>query len=371
MGCRRTERLGNIDPRVSAGANMTIITYVDDTSAELDRYAKRLRTADVKVTALLPPTPFDPDMITATRADVYVIDYELEKVTKTYEGATLATAIRERLPEHPIVLLSKRSLVVPSRTRPLSLLFDDIVFKDELDKHPTTVRSRIVALADAFAELRRKRRRDVRAVLTVLRARKEEAPEILRVTPPLDVVSDGAQWEVRSLGEWIRRELLAYPGVLYDALHAATVLGVDVSAFRSISGQGLFDDAAYGGVFAAVDDRWWRSRLLVTAQELIAKSAVQPGPAHITFPNAFHKLHGERLRRSVCVYCGEHGPDAVCYVLRQPVHTEHSLAYRPDARPAAMDEARVSFKAIRETDDVIDEYLDERSREIAEQVRNE
>jgi hypothetical protein len=357
--------------RVAPGKQMITITYVDDTSSELERYAKRLRTTDVEVTALLPPTPFDPAKITATRADVYLIDYELEKVTKTYEGATLATAIRERLHEHPIVLLSKRSLIAPSRSRPLALLFDDIVFKDELDKQPGSARDRVVTLARVFADLRRKRRRDIRAVLSVLHARKEEEAEVLKAFPPLDVVSDAAQWEVRALAEWIRREFIAYPGILYDDLHAATALGLDATALRAGSVQAIFKDAAYTGAFSSIEQRWWRSRLLVTAHEQIAQSDIPVGPAHTTFLEAFHAVRGTSLRRSVCVFCGASRPDAVCYVLRKPVHTEHSLAYRPDTRSAAMDEARVSFKAIQETDDVVDEYLDEQSREIARQLRNE
>lgn len=357
--------------RVATSTQMITITYVDDTSSELERYAERLRTRGVRVTALLPPTPFDPEKITATGADVYVIDYELEKVTKTYEGATLATAIRERLREHPIVLLSKRSLIGPARTRPLALLFDDIVFKDELSRQPAAARDRIVVLAQVFAELRRRRRRDIRAIIGVLQARSEEESEVRRALPPLEAVADGAQWEVRALAEWIRRELLAYPGILYDDLHAATALGVDVRAFRANAVQRLFRESVYDGAFAAIERRWWRSRLLVTAHQQIAHSDIPVGSARTTFPEAFQALQGTSLRRSVCLVCGEGGPDAVCYVLRKPVHTEHSLAYRPDTRSAAMDEARVSFKAIQETDDVVDEYLDEQSREIARQLRNE
>lgn len=346
------------------------ITYVDDTPKELDRYTRRLSADGLVVTPMPPPSPFDPAKVYATRADLYVLDYELEKVAKTYEGATLATAIRQHFSEHPIVLLSKRTLVQPARTRPLSLLFDDILYKDELDKHPAAGRRRIISIGEGFAALRSKRRRDVDALLAALGARKIEEHEVLRSVPPLDIVSDTNQWSVREIAEWIRRELLTYPGVFYDELHAATVLGVDVSTFRSDRVQALFASSKYDGVFAEIDPKWWRSRLLAGAHTLAVEAGVEPGASQLAFPAALRSKR-LRVRLSTCVSCGEHGPEAVCYVLEAPVHIEHSLAYRPDARSAAMDEARVSFKAIRETDRVVDEYLAEEDRVIADELRNQ
>jgi CheY-like chemotaxis protein len=346
------------------------ITYVDDTPEELERYTRRLSDDGLVVNPMPPPSPFDPAKVYATRADLYVLDYELEKVSKTYEGATLATAIRQQFSEHPIVLLSKRSLVQPARTRPLALLFDEILYKDELDRQPTAGRRRIISIGEGFATLRSKRRRDVDALLAALGARKAEEHEVLRAVPPLDIVSDTQQWSVREIAEWIRRDLLAYPGVFYDETHAATVLGVDVSTFRSQRVQALFASSKYDGVFADLDPRWWRSRLLAGAHKIAAEAGVGPGASQLVFPAALRRKR-LRIRLSTCVFCGEHGPEAVCYVLDAPVHIEHSLAYRPDARSGAMDEARASFKAIQETDRVVDEYLAEEDRVLAEQLRNE
>ena len=61
--------------------------------------------------------------------------------------------------------------------------------------------------------------------------------------------------------------------------------------------------------------------------------------------------------------------DTVCYVLGIPTRIESSLPYTPDSRPKAMDRARVSFRSIRETNDVNEMYLDDSGKELVEEIR--
>ena len=350
---------------------MIRITYVDDTPTELRRYGERLSSSETTVRAIAPPKEFDPDAVLATPADVFVLDYELDKVARTYEGATLATAIRTRMNEHPIVLLSKKSLVAPESARPLRLLFDDIIFKDELEKSAAAVRARLCDLAEGFARLRRKRRRDVRTLFELLASRVDDESAVQRASPPLIAGEDGtARWAVREVASWIRNQLLFYPGIVYEPLSAATMLGIASASLKETKLVALLEDARYGGIFSGPAPLWWRSRLLSVAQETIAASGTAPTSAQVAFAAAFEKVYGVKLKRSVCVSCDGAEPEDVCYVLQKPVHIAHSLPYRPDGRSSAMDEARVSFKAIRETDKVLDEYLDDEDRLIAERLRD-
>jgi hypothetical protein len=57
-------------------------------------------------------------------------------------------------------------------------------------------------------------------------------------------------------------------------------------------------------------------------------------------------------------------------VLRKPVKREFSLPYHPDSRPAVMDEARVSYKAIRESNDVFEEFFDEQHRQLVRKIQD-
>ena len=61
--------------------------------------------------------------------------------------------------------------------------------------------------------------------------------------------------------------------------------------------------------------------------------------------------------------------DTVCHLLDVPVRLETSLPYRSDERPRVMDEARVSFKAIRERNDVDENNFDEVHRGIMKEIQ--
>jgi hypothetical protein len=75
------------------------------------------------------------------------------------------------------------------------------------------------------------------------------------------------------------------------------------------------------------------------------------------FASAWTKHSGSGLELSTCVHSQKQPAECVCYVLSKPVKREFSLPYWPDNRPVVMDEARVSFKAIRESNEFKEEYV--------------
>jgi hypothetical protein len=78
--------------------------------------------------------------------------------------------------------------------------------------------------------------------------------------------------------------------------------------------------------------------------------------AFTEFAKAWRRKRRAELQQAICNTSGQAPADSVCYILRQPVLRRYSLPYRPDTRPAVMDEARVSFHAIR-TDNRYDDRL--------------
>jgi len=358
---------------------MIEIIYFDDSQDDRDKYATRLRKAHLRVTALAPPKSFDLKAIKRQSPDLFLVDYELTKARSkeehvNYFGGTLGTALREVFPGHPIALLTRRNLVSQPGYRQLNEIkqaFDELLYKDEIEASPTLTGKRLTSLASGFSVLRGLRNKNWASLVRSLKANPVEANSLLTTGPPfVDPHEPGSpQWRVQEAARWIRRVVLHYPGVLYDELHASAALGIDVKSFKGRRLQKFFSAAEYEGVFSESEKRWWRNRLFDRAQTVVAKAGVS-APANTAFAPAFRKVFEVSLKPAICVSSGTKFADCVCYVLRKPVKREFSLPYHPDDRPSSMDEARVSFKAIRESNRVSEELFDEQNQALLEQIRD-
>jgi hypothetical protein len=291
-----------------------------------------------------------------------------------YFGGTLGTAVREAFPEHPIALLTRRNLVSQPGYRQLTEIkqvFDELLYKDEIEANPGLTAKRLTSLACGFQSLRRLRKKNWSGLVSSLKANAVQADSLLTTGPPFfnPRAPGSPEWSVQDAARWIRRIILHYPGVVYDELHASAALGIDVRSFRGRKVQQYFSSAKFDGVFSDVDQRWWRNTLFDRAQELMAKAELS-GPASTAFVSAFRKRFGSSLRPAVCVSSGEKFADCICYILQKPVKREYSLPYHPDDRPSVMDEARVSFKAIRESNRVNDELFDEQNQDLLDRIRD-
>jgi hypothetical protein len=69
------------------------------------------------------------------------------------------------------------------------------------------------------------------------------------------------------------------------------------------------------------------------------------------------------------VFSGESPADWVCHILKKPVMIKYSLSYNADDRPTVMDEARVSFEAIRTSNDFDERLVDPLGRELIADIR--
>lgn len=348
------------------------VCLVDDTEVEGLRYAELLSDSDRLLTRFtFPPSDLDLDVFFSEDVGLFLIDYELigrqpNRPHANYYGGTLATALRQRSPDTPLVLLTRRTLALWHHDRPFvepSQIFDGELYKDEIDDDLDRVVKQLSELAKGFILLKAKQERNWDELLVALDASPEEEAALLReANPPAD------GWTTVQASRWIRHVILQYPGVLYDNVHAATALGISVESFTTTELQSFLHQARYTGVFSPIDGRWWRNRLFRLRENIV--SEVTSGElSRLPFRDAFQRKFQIELNHAVSVVTEKPGADWVCYILNQPAEIENTLVYYPDNRPSVMDEARVSFKAIRESPYVKDELFDVESGELLEEIR--
>ncbi len=351
-----------------------VICYVDDQiSEQAARYQHRLSTDGLECILVPPPKWEDISVLMNIQADLFLIDYELVRAQPdgtraAYQGSTLATELRLRFPECPIALITRGAILdglSDSARRQLTTqkqLWDAIILKSDIDERVEEVRSLLITLVDGFRALSACEDRGWRSLIALMDANDEEAALLQEAAPPLD---DGT-WTVTDAAGWVRNTVLRYPGILYDAVNAATRLGISEEAFRQDSVQELLLPAKYSGMLAPFHGCWWKDRLFGVAIDLVKSERVE-GPLNQVFRRAFEARFHQDLEPAVCVWDRTPVANWVCHILRKPVKLSHSLAYYPDSRPAVMDEARVSFRAIRESKEFDEELLDaEGTRLLAE-----
>jgi hypothetical protein len=92
------------------------------------------------------------------------------------------------------------------------------------------------------------------------------------------------------------------------------------------------------------------------------------GPVFLKFNEVFSAEFGEKLAPAICVYDGTPVADWVCYILKKPVKQRNSIPYYPDSRPPVMDQARVSFKAIQESNEFDESLVDSDSYVVVKKL---
>jgi len=339
------------------------------------RLAERLSRNGFDCVYKPPPTWGQVEGLVADPPDLFLIDYDLSMVPPggelaNYRGTTLVAELKARLPDRPVVLVTRPQIIEGSihrgtRRQLLQLLrpSDDIIFKHEIDESLDRVLHILRELVKGFRTLAGYERRTWQELINAVAATGEEAAELREASPPLE----RGKWVVGSMASWIRGIILEYPGLLYDPLYAATRLGIQVDDFSHEAIEELFAEARYTGVFQPWQGRWWKRRLLSIAQNLVQEHDA-PGPLNHSFRLAANARYALSLEPPTCVWDGEPVADAVCYILKEPVKVRNSIRYYPDDRPPVMDEARVSFRAIRESNEFDENLVDEDGRSIVNKL---
>jgi hypothetical protein len=343
------------------------VCYVDDQAGtDAKRFQERLsRGGDIECQLAGPPTWQDLERLWQAEApDLYLIDYVLntlqEDGTKaSYQGTTLSAEIRTRLPDCPIILITRETILQQLDTRTRRQLaermqvFDELILKDSIDDDLESCQYLLVSMARGFQTLSSSPEKTFSSLIAALGATEEEANALREAAPPL---AQG-EWITSGAAQWIRNVVLAYPGILYDPLYSAMRLGLDVSFFQRPEVLALVEPAKYQGVFAPREGRWWKDRLLSLAKEIALGEDVNR-PINLAFPEVVRRRTGLDPVLAVCTWDHKPVADAICYIRREPVKMKHSLRYYPDDRPSIMEHARVSFRAIRESNKFSESLLD-------------
>ena len=210
-----------------------IVLFEDKDGERLKRAIERFGGDDFEVTTFFPPTDLALAAAFDVKADLFLVDYELDTVQPdesiaNYRGTTLAARLRERKPEFPIVLLTSKDLpawTMDRRVVEASNIFDDIVYKDQEFSHDTpSVKAKLLSLAINYRELRLCEDRSVPALLDLLKSDDEGKEQARRSNAP------DSDWKAVEAARWVRSTLLGYPGVVYDCKHAAVALRISLES---------------------------------------------------------------------------------------------------------------------------------------------
>lgn len=352
--------------------------YIDDEGEELRKYA-RIFENDERAKNLFEIVEVNSqkgvgalvNKMKSENPELILVDYRLDKPTKDgvligLSGAALSTALREEFPEVPIVLFTKVDFLGIQTFNPKVLSsIDETIYKSDILREDGKNLDILHKLSVGYKELRNTESKTWRDLLELIEA-PENDYDSLKLSEPPTISESG--WSVFDIADWIRNTLLKYPGILYDPIHSATFLGISVDEFLSDSIQVLFTEAKYSKVFAPMEGRWWQSRLQEIAESIMDEKErdmiLREG-----FPLAWDRNNDAKIERSKCVYCGEVPAEWVCYILKKPVMIKCSLRYNPDSRPSIMDEARVSYNAIRTINEMDDNKFDPIESDLLPKIR--
>jgi len=345
--------------------------YIDDEMNRPGRDAQKIRELLISPEELEIELQYPPKSFAGFQADfgLVLIDLDLSAPMDNgdvvgYFGTTLASELRMRNSSAPIVLVTRPNVITGKMQYLIdSVDIDYIVFKDDINKDASGVRAKLLSLCDGFRVLSQSPDPNWPSLIDLMTAKEEEASLLREAAPPVEK----GVWNVPQISRWIRNTVIEFPGILYDELTTATRLGISLASFKQPPVLALFDEAQYRGVFSSFKKRLWRGRVFYKAQQLMLHHKM-PGSIPEKFRLAFQAGYGQELEPAICIYDCTPTADWVCYILNQPVKQRNSIPYYPDRRPSVMDQARVSYKAIQESEAFDETLVDAQGSEIVKSL---
>lgn len=288
--------------------------------------------------------------------DIFLIDYFLDLVPEEINGEkyhtralALAGKIRELVPEYPIYVITNKETdkkgIFFSETQAAKTTFEKIlILKDVLREGHN------ILYYDAldFKRLRESTRNDLSILFELLEAPEDIKERIKLVIP--DELKEGLAFPESTehpegnaiqFAKWVQYTFLTTPGFVYDKLHAATHMGLNVESFEKISPK--LNKAKYSGIFSKTnEDVWWVSMLnnIIFSYKKAQKSN-KTNPWEVA-PIIFNISDKDR---SKCAVCGGFFPETVGINLKdekdlKPVHYKCSRPHPLKRRILYFDESR-------------------------------
>lgn len=305
--------------------------------------------------------------IASLECDVFITDLNLAQAQldeMVYSGKTLSSEYRSTFPSTPIVLITQKEVIAAKarNIRTDNTDLDLIWYKRDAWEQKEQFVSELISLIEGF-EMLSKSSLGWSAITDLMQTENEtEFHELREVNPPVQ----RSNWTVSEVGEWIRCVVMEFPGVLLSDKHAAVRLGINPDDFAKDSTiHQLFQEAKYTGIFHEFGRRWWKDRLIEIASDFMLDNSNDTQPLLEGFVPTLNKVQDKNLKQSICIWDNQPVAEAICYIYQQPVKLRNSLLYRPDNRPASMEPARISRKAVVESNEFDELLLDPGSVDTA------
>jgi hypothetical protein len=257
-----------------------------------------------------------------TIPDLFLIDFYLgqkESVNGekyTHSGLTSSALIREKYPEYPIYLVTAEetgngdaNLSIWSQAAECT--FDYILTLKKIQREGKNI---LYYDALDFKVIRSKTPRgDIQALFDLLKVPTSVKEKIKLILP--DELKSGLvpetninpEGNVISFTRWVRGSLFANPGLLYNKLYTATLLGVNFKGFDRISQK--FRKALYTGIFSkTTEPKWWASELNDVVFSYKKAQQIKSSDTWVVSTTIFSIPEEER---SKCIMCNESFPETV------------------------------------------------------------
>ena len=339
------------------GKTDILVVWVDDESQDRTADAINIifKRKNLRIQVFHPKDSKIDDLISKLRSnknipDLFLLDYFLDEHAEQYtnekfksRALTFAGRIREKLPEHPIYVVTnypaKKEGVFISEAQAANTIFDKLLSFKEVQRFGHDI---LYFDALDYARIRNSKRNSLGALYSLLEA-PECAHSIIESVLP-DELKKGISplGNTISFANWVRDVLATKPGILYDDIYTATYLGMAVQYFQSIDEKII--KAVYRGIFSRTNPRplWWRcviNDILFSSKKAKSSNKTNPwelGPIVFNVPNKY---------LAKCVVCGHPYPETVGTNIKddsdiKPVHFKCSLPHPLKKRDLYFDEFR-------------------------------
>lgn len=316
------------------------IWWVDDDFLDIKsdntKLFKKLEKSDYINARKYSPREFEVALAEAKKGpDLFLVDYRLNIMKDPvsgkrfpYTGTGLVGQIRDKYPEYPVYLVSK--ILTENDIEKDNVLFDRLMsYSWFQEKGQETARRVLRSDAEDYRSIRAIRNRNsFTPINNLLKSPKSAQEDVFAAAPDslkkgIGSLGRGGQVidkitfrssGVIQLAQWIRRDLIQHPGILYSDLYAATSLGMTLSYFLRIflsrlSDASEKDSPLYKGVFSCTESRrWWKKSIIQFLFSLPeAKDSAVEDPWI-----AGHKILGlSKTNMPRCFVCNEYYPETV------------------------------------------------------------
>jgi CheY-like chemotaxis protein len=239
-------------------------------------------------------------LLEAQEPDLIIIDHNLEDIESGVfkKGSTVATYIRERWFDCPIISISADIVDIDSQQR---ALYVDLFPIEKISKYY----SNILSIATSFRDLKAKRPSTVDEFLDLLCTPEDDRINLMNILPMALKHNFGNKSLLVEIAHWIKFVLLKRPGFLFDQIWVSTLVGIKPESFHKV--EHLFTGAKYQSYFSNENEqRWWKSDVLALIYELIDEG-VYPWEKGRFLPGI------EEKDFSICHASGEAFPETVAY----------------------------------------------------------